>query len=117
MPRLTIRSDSRQNEIDARPSDCLALALRAKAPIEVQERVVVDASISKSDAERLRASKLSAVIFNPFAVTGFWLEVMLLCPSRPALPGHDIDDISFFLSLQELTVPEDGELVVELSFG
>ncbi len=51
--RLTIRSEGRQNEIDARPSDCLALALRAKAPIEVQERVVVDASISKSDAEKL----------------------------------------------------------------
>lgn len=51
--RLTIRSDSRQSEIDARPSDCLALALRAKAPIEVQERVMADASISKSDAERL----------------------------------------------------------------
>jgi len=51
--RLTIKSDSRQNEIDARPSDCLALALRAKAPIEVRERVVAVASISKSDAERL----------------------------------------------------------------
>jgi len=51
--RLTVKDSSRQNEIDARPSDCLALALRAKAPIEVQERVVVDASISKSDAENL----------------------------------------------------------------
>ena len=51
--RLTIKSDSRQSEIDARPSDCLALALRAKAPIEVQEKVMADASISKSDAERL----------------------------------------------------------------
>jgi hypothetical protein len=51
--RLTIKSDSRKNEIDARPSDCLALALRAKATIEVRERVVADASISKSDAEKL----------------------------------------------------------------
>jgi len=51
--RLTIRSEGRQNEIDARPSDCLALALRAKAPIEIRERVVADASISRSDAERL----------------------------------------------------------------
>ena len=53
--RLTIRNDSRQNEIDARPSDCLALALRAKSPIEVQEKVMVDASISKSDAEGLKS--------------------------------------------------------------
>jgi len=51
--RLTIKSDSKQSEIDARPSDCLALALRAKAPIEVQERVISDAGISKSDMEKL----------------------------------------------------------------
>ena len=51
--RLTIKSDSSQNEIDARPSDCLALALRAKAPIEVQEKVIQDSSISKSDVEKL----------------------------------------------------------------
>ena len=51
--RLTIRSDGRQSEIDARPSDCLALALRSRAPIEVQERVVADSSISKSDMEKL----------------------------------------------------------------
>lgn len=51
--RLTIRSDSKQTEIDARPSDCLALALRARAPIEVQEKVVREAGISKGDVERL----------------------------------------------------------------
>ncbi len=51
--RLTIKSDSKQSEIDARPSDCLALALRAKAPIEVQEKVICDAGISKSDIEKL----------------------------------------------------------------
>ncbi len=51
--RLTIKSDSKQSEIDARPSDCLALALRAKAPIEVQEKVICDAGISKSDVEKL----------------------------------------------------------------
>src|SRR5512136_2064482 len=51
--RLTIKGNSNQSEIDARPSDCLALALRAKAPIEVQEKVAVDAAISKSDMEKL----------------------------------------------------------------
>jgi bifunctional DNase/RNase len=51
--RLTITSDSKQSEIDARPSDCLALALRAKAPIEVQKKVICDAGISKSDVEKL----------------------------------------------------------------
>jgi bifunctional DNase/RNase len=51
--RLTIKSDGKQSEIDARPSDCLALALRSRAPIEVQEKVVLESSISKSDVEKL----------------------------------------------------------------
>ena len=51
--RLTVKADSRQSEIDARPSDCLALALRAKAPIEIREKVLAEAGISKSDVEKL----------------------------------------------------------------
>jgi bifunctional DNase/RNase len=51
--RLSIKNDARESEIDARPSDCLALALRAKAPIEIQEKVVAESSISKSDMEKL----------------------------------------------------------------
>ena len=51
--RLTVKCNSKQNEIDARPSDCLALALRAKAPIEVQEKVVSETGISKADMEKL----------------------------------------------------------------
>jgi bifunctional DNase/RNase len=53
--RLSIKKDSENSEIDARPSDCLALALRAKAPIEVQEKVVSESSITKSDIEKLIA--------------------------------------------------------------
>jgi uncharacterized protein len=51
--RLTIKGNSNESEIDARPSDCLALALRAKAPIEVQEKVVSETGISKTDMEKL----------------------------------------------------------------
>jgi bifunctional DNase/RNase len=51
--RLTIKNGSKQSEIDARPSDCLALALRSRAPIEVQEKVVSESSISRSDVEKL----------------------------------------------------------------
>lgn len=51
--RLSIKNNAQQSEIDARPSDCLALALRAKAPIEIQEKVVNESSISKSDMEKL----------------------------------------------------------------
>ncbi len=51
--RLSIKNDDQQSDIDARPSDCLALALRAKAPIEIQEKVVNESSISKNDMEKL----------------------------------------------------------------
>jgi bifunctional DNase/RNase len=51
--RLSIIKGSEESDIDARPSDCLALALRAKAPIEVQEKVVSESNISKSDIEKL----------------------------------------------------------------
>ncbi len=51
--RLSIKDDLKESEIDARPSDCLALALRAKAPIEIQEKVILESSISKSDMEKL----------------------------------------------------------------
>ncbi len=51
--RITIKSESKQSEIDARPSDCLALALRSRTPIEVQEKVVLESKISKSDVEKL----------------------------------------------------------------
>ena len=51
--RLSIKRDSEESDIDARPSDCLALAIRAKAPIEVQERVISESCITKSDIEKL----------------------------------------------------------------
>ena len=45
--------------IDARPSDAIALALRAQAPIFVEEKVIdnakgVDFSTDKADSERLQ---------------------------------------------------------------
>jgi bifunctional DNase/RNase len=44
--------------IDARPSDAIALALRTRAPIFVEESVIdnakpFDAAVDKPDAERL----------------------------------------------------------------
>jgi uncharacterized protein len=51
--RLSIKSGSKESEIDARPSDCLALALRAKAPIQIQEKIITESSIKKGDMENL----------------------------------------------------------------
>jgi len=52
--RLSIKQDSVESEIDARPSDCIALALRSKSPICIQEQIVEDSSIQRSDLENLR---------------------------------------------------------------
>jgi len=38
--KLVLQIDSRVEEVDARPSDSIALALRAKAPIFVEEEVL-----------------------------------------------------------------------------
>lgn len=42
---LTVRQGELKKEIDARPSDAIALALRTNCPIWVMEEVVADASI------------------------------------------------------------------------
>ena len=42
---LSVRHGEVKKEIDARPSDAIAIALRANAPIWVMEEVVADASI------------------------------------------------------------------------
>lgn len=42
---LTLRQGETRKEIDARPSDAIALALRTRSPIWVMEEVVADASI------------------------------------------------------------------------
>src|SRR5215469_12805531 len=42
---------SRSQEIDARPSDCIALALRANAPIYVSDKIVLEESVYDKKAE------------------------------------------------------------------
>jgi uncharacterized protein len=40
--KLVVRSDGDLSEIDARPSDAIALALRAQAPIFVSDKIVLE---------------------------------------------------------------------------
>ena len=42
--KLILRSDGELREIDARPSDGIALALRMKAPIYVTDKIVLEES-------------------------------------------------------------------------
>lgn len=52
--RLSLVHGSKRSELDARPSDCLALAIRAKAPIHIQERIIEISGMDKSEMEGLR---------------------------------------------------------------
>lgn len=53
--RLLIRKDSNIMQFDARPSDCIALALRAGAPIRIRKKVLEssDVEMSKLDGARV----------------------------------------------------------------
>ena len=51
---VRVKQGRRALAIDARPSDSVALALRARAPVFASRRVVEAAGLSRSDLERLR---------------------------------------------------------------
>ena len=58
--RIMLVRDKEEWEIDARPSDAVALGLRAECPIYVSEKVVVEASItdkSKYEKEKIEFKK------------------------------------------------------------
>lgn len=46
--RLCLRGDGIYKEIDARPSDCIAIALRTKSKIYVLDRIMREAGMDKS---------------------------------------------------------------------
>jgi bifunctional DNase/RNase len=49
--RMCVSMDGRPFEIDARPSDCIAIALRCNAPIHVRESVLSETQITKEELE------------------------------------------------------------------
>jgi len=52
--RLLIRKDQTLMQFDARPSDCIAVALRAKAPIKIRKKVLKDSEIEMSRLDGAR---------------------------------------------------------------
>ena len=50
--KIVIEKDGKQTEIDARPSDSLALALRTKAPIFVEDRIIMEESVIEKNASK-----------------------------------------------------------------
>lgn len=49
--RMCVSMDGRQFEIDARPSDCIAIALRCRAPIHIRDGIISEAKIDSKDIE------------------------------------------------------------------
>ncbi len=54
MATVRVKQGNRVHAVDARPSDSVALALRAGAPVYASRRVVDAAGLKRSDMERLR---------------------------------------------------------------
>jgi hypothetical protein len=54
--KLVVRSNGSTQEIDARPSDGIALALRMQAPIYVSDKIVLEESVpdKKTDVEEMQ---------------------------------------------------------------
>lgn len=55
--KIVLEHDGRQTEIDARPSDCIALALRTEAPIFVDDRIVIEESVIERKASDPEAAR------------------------------------------------------------
>ena len=58
--RVTLLRDEDKWEIDARPSDAIAIGLRAECPIFVSEKVIIEASITdktKYEKEKIEFKK------------------------------------------------------------
>jgi bifunctional DNase/RNase len=53
--RVVLRRDGEEVELDARPSDAIALALRAKAPIYAADDVIAESAIQMEDEETAAA--------------------------------------------------------------
>ncbi|MDD5473733.1 MAG: bifunctional nuclease family protein [Candidatus Methanoperedens sp.] len=51
--RMSVSMDGKHFELDARPSDSIAIALRCGAPINVRESVLSDAVIHKEELENI----------------------------------------------------------------
>ncbi|HII79145.1 MAG TPA: bifunctional nuclease family protein [Methanosarcina sp.] len=56
--RLLIRKDNNIMQFDARPSDCIALALRVGAPIRIRKKVLECSEIEMSRLEGARVMNL-----------------------------------------------------------
>ncbi|VVB53849.1 Bifunctional nuclease [uncultured archaeon] len=51
--RMIVSMDGKRFELDARPSDCIAIALRCGAPIHIRDSVLSEAVMSKEELQNV----------------------------------------------------------------
>lgn len=62
--KIVLESKGKSLEIDARPSDSIALALRTSAPIFVSERIILEESVVDKQTENHEVQKFKKYIDN-----------------------------------------------------
>ena len=62
--RVTLHADGQTIDIDARPSDAIALALRFEAPIYVAEEVIEEHGLSEDDLKEAQQEQTKSVLEN-----------------------------------------------------
>src|ERR1700730_16580236 len=62
--KLVVESGGEDQEIDARPSDCIALALRTNAPIYVTDKIALEESVYDKKAEEEDMQRFRKYIDN-----------------------------------------------------
>lgn len=62
--KIVLEADGKNLEIDARPSDSIALALRTSAPIFVSERIILEETVVDKKAEEHDLQKFKKYIDN-----------------------------------------------------
>ena len=55
---ITIQQDGSELEVDSRPSDAIALAVRAEAPIFVDDRVIEESAIEFAEGEEVNEEEI-----------------------------------------------------------
>ena len=92
--RIVVDFDGRVVEIDSRPSDAIALAVRVKAPIFVDENVLEKAGVNlKSDGfeETIQATPTDAELESENELSED--EIKKLSPFRDFINTLDLDDL------------------------
>jgi bifunctional DNase/RNase len=78
--RMVLETEGKEIELDARPSDSVAMALRFKAPIFVTEHVMQAASIPDKDKIAAENKKFKEFIEN--------LSAEMFATTPPRAPAH-----------------------------